>query len=92
MNDDGIYDMDSPAATAAHDQAMSEAMAAIRRSEHFIVSTIDAKGLVGVMVSAPFSFVFHTERMLAHESARLLAAEVEELSMDDMREMFGEEL
>lgn len=91
MNDEGIFSADSAAATAAHDQTVAEALNAIRNADHFIVSTVDADGVCGVMVSAPFLFIAYTERVLGMQSARLLAAEVDGMTMDELRDMMGGE-
>lgn len=76
MSDPYFFDVGSGAATAAHDQAVAEALDAVRVADQLIVATIDREGRFEVTVSGGFQFVAYTERMLGRQSLRLLEAEI----------------
>lgn len=89
--EDGIFDVGSGAATAAHDQTAAEALDAIRNSDQFVCATMSKDGEFGLMVSGGFQFVAYTERVLGQHAFRILVAEINEIGTDVWRDIAGED-
>jgi hypothetical protein len=71
---DHVFDLDTPAATAAHDQAVAEALTAIRTCEHFVLVAEMPKGHV-MCVSATAHLMLHADYMIMQHLGEILAAE-----------------
>lgn len=69
--DEGVFDLGTAAAVAAHDQQQAKAMALLRDSCHFVLATVDHSGRFVMLESAPMSLLSRAERLLRRERYRI---------------------
>lgn len=76
--DEGIFNLNAPAAVAAHGQAVSEAREILRTCDHFVLVATMPDGATAFGASADLGILVLSERLIHDQAVRVLEAEYDD--------------